>query len=253
MRLLRLTNSYDIDPAISAEGNKVSVCDRLLASATGEEVETTVRIIWPDPPLPGLIDRWLDRYEPDLVYLVVTSYWFTYRSPAVRLERVLGRTGKLLSRGGQRVAGQRWLAHNAVFRGLRRGVLAVIGGSTYFSPEQVNASMEECLRLILARENVAVAVRGPRVPFAPEGSARARRRAEERRLVVHRHVKELCARLHVPYLGWDAGVSPQDAPETFQGDFVHATEDHHAEVGELEAAVLLSAWRKLHPEVTVLP
>lgn len=71
MRLLRLTNSYDTDPAIAKADNKKTVVERLFQEATGEPIETTVRVIWPDPVLPELVDKWMTCYRPDVVLLIV--------------------------------------------------------------------------------------------------------------------------------------------------------------------------------------
>lgn len=94
MRLLRLTNSYDTDPAIAEDANKKTLVESLFQQATGEPMETIVRVVWPDPVLPELIDKWLKRYQPDVVLLVVSSYWFTYVSAPARIQRTFGRVGK---------------------------------------------------------------------------------------------------------------------------------------------------------------
>jgi len=243
MRLLRLGNSYDTDRNIPADANKSSVADRLLAEGIGEPVETTVRTIWPEPGLPALIDRWLDRYEPDEVFLIVASYWFTYVSVPVRVRRALGPLGAPLANAGLKAAGKPWLAHNAAFRLARRATIHTIGGSTNFTPEQVIESMEACIRTILLRENIALAVRGPRVAFSADGTEKTQRWAEARRSMVDRHMAEFCRRLHVEYIEYPTGASPLAAPDLFQGDRVHATAAVHDEQGNLEGEALLRAWR----------
>lgn len=244
MRLLRLGNSYDTDPNIAPDENKSTVADRILAEASGEEVETTIRVIWPDPPLPDLVDRWLDRYEPDVVLLVVSSYWFTYVSVPVRVQRNFGPLGRPLARAGLKAAATPWIAHNRAFRLARRATIAAIGGSTNFTLEQVVSSMEACIRRVLAREHVALAVRGPRLAYAADGTARSRRWAEERRSAVNRHMANFCEQLHVEYIDYGIGDSAIDSPGDFQGDLVHATAAVHAEQGELEGRALAAAWRK---------
>ena len=246
MQVLRLGNSYEHDPNIPPEANKSAVADRLLAEATGELVETTNRALRPDPGLPDLIDKWLEQYQPDLVLLVVTSYWFTYVSVPVRVERSFGPLGKPLARAGLKAAATPWLAHNRAFRIARKATIATIGGTTNFTPEQVIESMEACVRRILSHENVALAVRGPRIAFASEGSARARRVAEERRGKVDRHMAEFCRQLHVEYIAYDTGVSPDAAQDEFQADGVHVTVAVHAEQGKIEGEAMLRAWLQTH-------
>ncbi len=246
MQVLRLGNSYERDPNIPPEANKSAVADRLLAEATGEAVETTNRTIWPDPGLPDLVDRWLDRYQPELVLLVVTSYWFTHVSLPLAIERRFGRVGKPIARAGDRLVHKPWLARNRAFNVARSAARGAIGGDTHFTPEQVIESMETCIRRILAHEEVALAVRGPRIAFATEGSAKAKRVAEQRRSTVDRHMAEFCRQLHVEYIAYDTGVAPDAAQEEFQADGVHVTEAVHAEQGRIEGEAMLRAWKQTH-------
>lgn len=243
MKLLRLGNSYDTDPNIAPEANKASVADAILAEGSGESVETTIRVIWPSPPLPGLIDGWLDRYEPDVVILVVSAYWFTYVSVPVRVRRSFGPLGKPLARAGLKAAATPWLAHNPAFRLVRRATLATIGGSTNFTPAEVIESMEACVRRILAREHVVLVVRGPRVAHSADGTEGSRQWAEKRRAAVNSHMAQFCRQLHIEYVAYDVGSSPLETPQDFQGDQVHATAASHEDQGRLEGDALLRAWR----------
>lgn len=246
MQVLRLGNSYEFDANIAPEANKTSISDRFLTEATGETVETTARVIWPQPELPELVERWLDRYQPDLVLLVVSSYWFTSVSLPLGLERRFGRIGRIAGRAGERLVRNERLVKNPGFRVLRKGVRASLGGVTHFEPEEVNERMEACIRRIVAREDVALAVRGPRLAHVSDDSERAKKAAEARRLIVHRRMAELCRQLHIEYLGYEAGLSAFDAPEQFQGDLVHVAADVHAEQGRLEAEAMLAAWSRVH-------
>ena len=89
--------------------------------------------------------------------------------------------------------------------------------------------METCIRRILSHEDVALAVRGPRIAFATEGSEKAKRVAEERRSRVDRHMADFCRQLHIEYIAYDTGVKPDAVPDEFQSDGVHVTaaEDDH--------------------------
>lgn len=113
--------------------------------------------------------------------------------------------------------------------------------------------MEACVHRILAREEVTLVVRGPRSPFAAEGNARAKRRAEELRVNVHKRMADLCRELHVEYTGWDSAAAPQDVSDRYQGDLVHMTPAVHAEVGEMEAKAMVRAWQATHPAVPTTP
>ncbi|MEO8540466.1 MAG: hypothetical protein ABI577_12060 [bacterium] len=247
MRLLRLGNSYETDANIAADDNKVAVSERLLGQALGEDVETTSRVIWPGPELPELIDRWLDRYDPDIALLIVSSYWFTNVSLPLQLERRFGRVGKAVARRGELLVRNPRLARNPVFERARQSARKRLGGATHFTPEYINELMETCIRRILLREQVALVVRGPRLAFAFEDTPKSKRLAEERRQIVHRRLRELCAQLHIEYIGYESAQAPQDARSEFQDDLVHATTAVHAEQGEIEAEALIAAWRSQHP------
>ncbi|MGE3076607.1 MAG: hypothetical protein AB7N24_21275 [Dehalococcoidia bacterium] len=246
MQVLRLGNSYEHDPNIPPEANKSAVADRLLSEAVGEPVETTSRVIWPDPGLPDLIDKWIERYQPDLVLLVVTSYWFTHVSLPLAIERRFGRIGKPIARTGDRLVHKPWLAKNRAFNAARQVVRGTIGGETNFTPEQVIEAMETCVRRILSHEDVALAVRGPRIAFATEGSEKAKRVAEERRSRVDHHMAEFCRQLHIEYIAYDTGVKPDAVPEEFQTDGVHVTAAVHAQQGKIEGDAMIAAWRQVH-------
>lgn len=246
MEVLRLGNSYEHDPNIPPEANKSAVADRLLAEAIGEPVETTARVIWPDPGLPDLIDRWIERYQPELVLLVVSSYWFTHVSLPLAIERRFGRVGKPIARAGDRLVHKPWLAKNSAFNAARQAARGAIGGETHFTAEQVIQSMEACVRRILAHEDVALTVRGPRIAFAPEGSEKVKRLAEERRSLVDRHMADFCRQLHIEYVAFASGVNPDAVPEEFQTDGVHVTVGVHAQQGKIEGEAMIAAWKATH-------
>jgi hypothetical protein len=243
VRVLRLTNSNDVNSAVAGAANKASIGERMLAEAAGEPVETTIRTIWPSSELPQLIAQWVRRYEPDLVLFVVSSYWFTYESIPTKVEHSLGPVGPSLARLGIRAAGNNRLANNRLFRAGRGALLNTIGGVPFFTTDEVNQMVEECLRAVVGFEGVGVVARGPRISYAAEGTRKAKRRAEARRLAVHRHVSELCRRLHVEYIGWDSAVTAQEDSSGLQGDLVHMNESLHAEQGRIEGEAMLRAWR----------
>jgi hypothetical protein len=244
VRLLRLGNSYDADPSISPADNKVLIADQILERETGEAIETTSRVIWPDPGLPGLVEKWLDRYQPDAVFLVVSSYWFTFASVPLSLEHRFGRFGLRLGEAGEGFVRRPRVARSRSVGLARSLVRTTVGKGTHFTPEEVIERMETCIRRIVAREDIALAVRGPRVAFATEDSPAAKSAAEKRRLLVHRRISKLCEQLHIPYMGWDSASAAHDRPGEFQSDLIHGTVAFHAETAEAEAATILAAWRQ---------
>ena len=176
VRVLRLANSDDVVGDVPPALRSAAISERVLAEAVGEPVETVRRTVWPSDDLPDLVERWIGRYEPDLVSLTVASFWVAFASVPLRLQRRLPVIGPPLASFAFRAAGNERLAHNAAFRAVRRTMLRCIGGDYHFEPEYVVPLMEECFRRVLRSEDVGLAVRGPRAPLDRRQPARAARR-----------------------------------------------------------------------------
>jgi hypothetical protein len=204
-------------------------------------VETVRRTVWPGDALPGIIESWLEKYEPDVVSLTVSSFWVSFASVPLKVERSLPGWGKPLSAFAFRAADREWLSHNRVFRAVRRVALGSIGGAYHFEPEYVDALVEECVRRILRREQIGLAVRGP-APLLIDAGTAARRDAEERRRRLHVAIEELCRRVGVPYAGWDEPVG-DEARFSRLGDFTHINAAEHERRGIMEGELLVAAWR----------
>ena len=184
VRVLRLANSDDVVGDVPPALRSAAISERVLAEAVGEPVETVRRTVWPSDDLPDLVERWIGRYEPDLVSLTVASFWVAFASVPLRLQRRLPVIGPPLASFAFRAAGNERLAHNAAFRAVRRTMLRCIGGDYHFEPEYIVPLMEECFRRVLRSEDVGLAVRGP-APLLIDGSPHARRDGERRRRVLH--------------------------------------------------------------------
>jgi len=245
LRVLKLGTSDDLTAAIPEEDRAYRVTQRFLGDATGLPVEVISRVIWPGPKLPGLIDQWLDRYEPDLVLLVVNPYWMTFESVPLRLQRRLGWAGKAAGDMGTRAAGVPWLAYNPVFRAGRRFALKTIGGDVHFEPAEVVAVVEQCARRVLRREGIGLVLRGPRNALTYHNDAAGRARGERRRRETHIALARLAMELHAGYVGSDSPALAFDDANAFRGDFVHTTTREHRERGLIEGRALLDAWREL--------
>jgi len=245
IRILRLTLSDDLVPLPEGTRRSWQVAEDIFSREVSQPVETTLRVIWPEPSLPDLVERWLERYQPDIVSLKVSPYWFTYESVPLRLQRHIPVIGPRLATAGLRAADTSWLAQNPVFRTARRATRRIIGGETYFTPEQVLSVIEECIRRILRREGVILLVRGPLEPTDDEGGTKARLRTERKRDSVHLDLKSLCADLHVHYSGADSVRAVPRGP-----DQLHLSPEGHAEKGREEGAALLDAWRHAHGDAS---
>jgi hypothetical protein len=243
MRILLLGSSNDRGGRFEGGQLRHEIVRDRLAAEFGEPVEVVVKPIWPNEALPGLLGRWLDQHAPDLVYLNVVSFWFTFESVPLRVERLLGRFGRPIARAGLRAAESPWLAHNPAFRALRRFAQRTIGGDTYFTAEQVVDRIGQCIHLVLQREEVVLAVKGPhgRVDYAV--STGRGRRIERRRLQVHGALATLCKQLHVYYAGSDSPVwKTRDFRRTAAGDRLHENAEGHVATADSMHRVICEAW-----------
>jgi hypothetical protein len=161
MRILRLSTSDDLRPEVPETDRIHRLVEHAFAAETGQPVETMIRVIWPTPALPDAIDRWLQSYDPDVVFFRVSSYWFTYESVPLRLERSrLGRPARALARAGFASADAPRLAYTPLYRGTRNVLRRVVGSAVNFTPDEVIETVEACLRRIARHERAVVVVRG---------------------------------------------------------------------------------------------
>ncbi len=243
IRLLRLTNSDDLGTDIPPEQRSAAVAERMLSEASGEEIDAVTKGIWPAPELPGIIAGWVKRYEPDLVIIRISSYWFTYESVPLRVERALGPWSRRLTKLGNDAAANPRIGHNRAFKLLQKGMLRTIGGATLLTPDQTVEVAEACLRPILAREGVGVVVRGPRTPFGGFRSRAALLKSEEKRQYVNRRLAELCQRSHITFAPFESMEKLVD-PAMRLGDGVHTNTQGQLQTGIMEGEALVREWKR---------
>jgi hypothetical protein len=246
IRVLRVSNSQDTFGTFDDEVRPYRVAARMLEEAEGRPVETIVHVAWPTENLPEVIDRWLDRYEPDMLYLKVIDYWFAFESVPVRMERMLGRLGRPVARTGKKAASQRWLAFNPFFRGLRFAAQATIGGEPMFEPEQVVERISATVRRATRREDLVIVVDGPLGVFRMSPRKKKQRWAEERRLRIHRAMEDLCQQLHIVHRGMER---PRylAASDPVLGDGLHFQAEGQVRLGQEEGVAMVEAWLRAHP------
>ncbi len=245
MRILRLGSSNDRQDDVPAEFLSFKVVESALAAASSEPVDTVLRGIWPSAELPGLIDGWMERYQPDLVYFRVNPFWYSYESTPLRLRRKLGPVGGAVSRVGLRAGQSPRLARRRLFRIGRDLALRTIGGDAHFTPDQVLETAEACVSRILRHEGVGLVVvgmLGRRLVI--NDSETGERRRQARRLDVHQRLQELCAARHVRYLGWVEAEAPDTAGPDFAADRLHRNTQGQQAIGAIEAEAMLAAWRE---------
>jgi len=243
MKILRLGNSDDLNPAVPVEDQGWYYSQNLIAAQIGEPVETVVRAIWPGPELPRLVDEWMDRYEPDLVFLKVTWFWYAYESVPRRIERLLGRAGKPIAGAALGAAKRPSLARNPGFKLGRRIAHRVIGGDTPFATSQVIAVMEEVVRRVTTRENIALLVKGTGDGRGPDdGIPGSHERFNARRIEVEGEIERFCASVHVPYIGTGRIPAASGRMDLKKSDGVHRGADSHNRMGLWEGEAMLKTW-----------
>lgn len=244
MKILRLSDSDDIGEVREAQRG-FRVVERVLAEATGEPVETLVRVIWPSPALPDLVEGWVDRYQPDLVIFKANGYWYVYRSVPLQIRRRLAVVGGPIGTAAAWAGKTRWLARRRAFKATRGFLVRTLGGASYFEPEQVIETMTECVRRIARREHIGIVVRTPIIGWLelPYLSARQREVMCARLAVVESAAAALCDSVHAIHVGRDPYGPLPLAGEIYEADGLHlnaATQEWYA---RQEAEALLAVWR----------
>ena len=165
LTVLRFASSLDFSGERPPGTRASEVAERMLAEASGVPVRTIAKPIWPDARLPGLLERWLADFDPDIVLICISSYWVETEMVGARVRR-LGILGRKIDSISQQAAMKPVLAASRPYLAGRRLLLHTIGGETNFTPAQIEAHVESWLRVILRKESVAAAVVG--TPFSPD-------------------------------------------------------------------------------------
>lgn len=241
MRILMLGNSNDITKV--AGRSRGDVIRDLMAAEFGEPVEVVVRATWPTPRMAEMASGWAAEFEPDLVFLLLGSFWFQHESVPLRLQRVLGRIGTPVGDAGFKLADSKRWGHNRAFRALRRAAQLTIGGDSHFTPEQVTERSMETIRALARHESSVLVVQLPMGTNRYGSTERRQRALERKRISVHDALARFCDQVHVPY-----GPAPRpqylDEPKgTRVGDGVHLNESGHVLRAEQYFAVIRDAWR----------
>lgn len=239
MKILRLTNSNDVASRLPASQLSAAIADETIARLTGEQPDTTVRVIWPGPELPAIVGRWLERYDPDVVFLRSSSFWVCYESFPLRLQRRFGPIGRRVGALGLRVGGHPTVASNPVARTVREYAVRTIGGDTYFTPAEATAHVEATLKTILSAESVVPVLRGPAHVLNSARNHAGYLRAQARVFDFERRLAALCSTLHVSYV---SARGPAADAESFLPDQTHDDLPTQRIFGELEGRAIAEAW-----------
>lgn len=224
-----------MNEVIPLEQRSGAVAERLIEERLGRPVETISRIIWPDPQLPDIVDSWLDKYHPDVVFIRAASYWVAYESVPLRLQRT--RKLSVLGDIGGAVGANARLASSTPIRVVRHTAGKLFRGDTYFTPEEATATVAASLRRILARESLVTIVRGPFRPVNSSGTRAGLVRAKRNCARLESSIVAVCGELHVPFRSV-AGLWEDEPPLP---DETHMQARTHAIIGKLEGEAIIHA------------
>ena len=247
MKLLWLGNSQDVEGYLPAVQLAPHLVAKRLTEALGEHVKVEVRPIWPTERLPALLESWVEESRPDMVLLVVPTFWCCLESVPLKIRRRFGRFGAPISNIGLKVADTAWLSSNRLYYAAQRLALRTVGGATNFQPDEVVERMHECIRTVVRNEEIVLLVQG--LHGLDEHYTLARRRpwAEARRESIDRRLSDFCSDLHVTYHSYQTeGAFHSDRALRF-GDRMHLTPAGQEAVARDLVPRLIDTWKGHRP------
>lgn len=194
MKILRLTTSNEL--IHQGPGSRLEWLRLLGREQYGDSFEIVSRTVWPDARLPRKVAEWVAEERPDVVWMVVPSFWFEYLSVPKLLGRKFGRAGKLAADAGFKAADKPLVAHNVLFRTGRRLLQRTIGGDPHFTTQELYETIEEIARAVLRDEGVQFVVYGPHSYQSFSVSRKQQRETLRRRTNFIRQLRALAAELH---------------------------------------------------------
>lgn len=241
MKVLRLTTSNDV--VISGPGSRTDRIERLASERLGEQVTLTTKAVWPDARLGPAVEKWIEKEQPDVVWMLVQSFWFEYVSVPKRLERKFGRVGKTASNVGFKAADVSWLATTLPFRMGRRFLQKTVGGDPHFTVDELYRAVEEVARVSLRGEGRQFVAYGP-FSYVNYGTTRAQTRtAIDRRRALIARIRALANELHFAYVAPDRPHWQTRPAMHMHSDLFHFAQDAQQQLAETEVDLLVTVWQ----------
>ncbi len=247
MKILRLSNSNDV--LAGATTNRPEALQEGLEQFLGEPVEIIVKTIWPTEGIAEVVEKWVAKEQPDMVWVGIVNYWYEYMSVPKRMERLFGRFGKRASDLGFKAADAHWLSNNFAFRAMRRALQQTIGGDPHFTPKQVVERMEAIARRILRSEGVVLAMWGPNAHTNYAVSKRAEKRGEQRRQYVRRNMQRIADALHFEYYAFAEPGWKLNGKADYAKDHFHYSSSWGETAAARELEVMKLAISKQRPDL----
>ena len=245
MKILRLSNSNDV----LSTTNRPEALREGLEEFLGEPVEIVVKPLWPTENVADVVEKWVAKEQPDLVWVGLVNYWYEYMSVPKRMERLFGRFGKRASDLGFKAADAQWLSNNFAFRTARKALQRTIGGDPHFTPEQVVERMDALARRVLRSEGLVLAMWGPQAHTKYSMGRRAEIRDEKRRQFIRRSMERLAESLHFEYYGYPEPAWKVHGKPEFAKDHFHYSTDWGEAAATRELEVMKKAIVAQRPDL----
>lgn len=237
MKILRLTTSNEL--IHQGPGSRLDWLTRLGSEQLGEPVEIVSKTVWPDARLPKAVERWVADEQPDLVWMMLQSFWFEYRSVPKKLSRKFGRAGKVASDIGFKAADRPRIANNSVFRTGRRLLQRTVGGDAHFTTADLYATVESIARISLRDEGRQFVVWGPFSYSNFSVTKKEERDTDRARTALIGRVRALSRDLHFYHEAPDRPRWATDGEVGKHSDGFHHGADEQRQMAEREIATLL--------------
>ncbi|MFN0095107.1 MAG: hypothetical protein ACKVVT_10075 [Dehalococcoidia bacterium] len=243
MRLLYLGSSNETKGDLPADVRRAHLNARALEEAAQAPVELRIKYLWPNAVLPDVVDRWTEEFEPDVVAVQWSAWWCESLVIRRKVAPRLGPLAPAADRVWRRLSRSERVSHTGVYRAANRLALKSLGGVSPFRLADVMPVVETTLRRLVRREELAVSVTA--APFTSHSGPGATRHAWaiDRRTASYALLRPVCERLHIPYSLPDLSADAFD-PKWRLGDGVHLNEAGHRRCSEVEAPVIIEAWRR---------
>ncbi|MFN0097016.1 MAG: hypothetical protein ACKVVT_19830 [Dehalococcoidia bacterium] len=243
MRLLRLTNSDDLQDYVSTQQNAAAIEEQRFVERFGEPLEWVARLAWPTPRMAEMAMRFVDEVQPDMVFIRINGFWVSHESVPLKLRRRFGRAGEGVATAAAAAGRNRWLSEQPAFQVARRSAVRLIGGVPLFTTPEILPRIEAMLRDLTRSESFLVVVRGPYGDRVPGGNARDERRSHARARELDRGVAEICSRLRIPYRSIAQEAASGGRPATGK-DRLHTDAHGQAQLADWEFPLIAEAWEK---------
>ena len=216
---------------------------RMVEERSGVSLETIHKQLFAGPTAVGFMERQLDREQPDIVIIGLSSYGVVVQLASNRVrERYGDRAANFVNRQEVRVAN---LSQKLGPRGRRlllvprKVARRLIGTGPAFSFEELVKCYEDCFHALARREQIHVIVFGG-LGYSKE-LQRLNPRLNELQDEMHRRLHALALELHFDWVTHEEILGGREAKLRYlQADGVHSNEEGQRLAAEAVAPLVLA-------------